>query len=75
MTIIPEDFFEELYSKSLLKYITIGIYFIGIIVGLTSEVGIIWYEKHGNQSYYKQRGDLRFEVKLRKNLGIKTDLV
>ena len=51
MTIIPEDFFEELYSKSLLKYITIGIYFIGIIVGLTSEVGIIWYEKHGNHRY------------------------
>ena len=49
--VFQEDFFEDLYSNSLLKYFTIGIYLLGIIVGLISEVGIIWYEKHGNHRY------------------------
>ena len=46
-----EDFFEQLYSDSFLKQATIVIFFIGAIVGLISEVGIIWYERNGNHQY------------------------
>ena len=42
------DFFELLYSDSLLKQITLIIFFLGAVVGLISEVAIIWYERNGN---------------------------
>ena len=45
------DFFELLYLDSLLKQITLIIFFLGAIVGLISEVAIIWYERNGNHQY------------------------
>ena len=51
MTLTMIDFFEELYSDSVLKYITLSFYVVGIIVGITSEFGIIWYERNGNHRY------------------------
>ena len=45
------DFFEQLYSDTLLKKATLIIFFLGAIVGLISEVGIIWYERNGNHQY------------------------
>ena len=45
------DFFHELYADSALKQLTMAFYFIGAVVGLLSEFGIIWYEKHGNHRY------------------------
>lgn len=45
------DYFEELYSSSVLKDITICFFLIGAILGLTFELGIIWYEKNGNHRY------------------------
>ena len=45
------DYFEELYSNSVLKNITICIFVIGVVLGLTFEFGIIWYEKNGNHRY------------------------
>ena len=50
--VIPErDFFEELYSNTWLKQFTIGVFFLAAIGGLVLELGIIWYEKHGNHPY------------------------
>ena len=40
------DYFEELYSNSVLKNITICFFLIGVVLGLTFEFGIIWYEKN-----------------------------
>ena len=48
---IEKDFFEELYSNTWLKHFTIAVFFVAGIGGLTLEVGIIWYEKHGNHHY------------------------
>ena len=45
------DYFEELYSNSVLKTITIGFFLTGVVLGLTFELGIIWYEKNGNHRY------------------------
>ena len=45
------DFFEELYSNSCSKQLTIFIFFFGAIFGLVLELGIIWYERHGNHRY------------------------
>ena len=50
--VIPErDFFEDLYSNTWLKQLTIAIFFLAAIGGLVLEFGIIWYEKHGNHPY------------------------
>ena len=46
-----DDFFEQLYSDSILKQVTVATFFIGSIVGLISEVGIIWYERNGIHQY------------------------
>ena len=49
---LPEDdFFEELYSGSALKDITLATFFLATIFGLVAECGITWYEKHGNHPY------------------------
>ena len=50
-TIENEDFFAEMYSDSTLKQLTIGIFFFGSIVGVLSEIGIIWYERNGDHNY------------------------
>ena len=50
-TIENEDFFGEMYSDSTLKQLTIGIFFFGSIVGVLSEIGIIWYERNGDHNY------------------------
>ena len=49
--ISENDFFEELYSNTWLKQVTIAVFFLAAIGGLILEVGIIWYEKHGNHPY------------------------
>ena len=46
-----DDFFEEMYSNSGLKQVTIFIFFFGAIFGLFLELGIIWYEKHESHRY------------------------
>ena len=46
-----DDFFEELYSNSVLKDITLATFFLATIFGLAAEFGITWYEKHGNHPY------------------------
>ena len=51
MDLMNDDFFEGLYDDTLQKRITISIFFIGAFVGLVSEMGIIWYERHGNHQY------------------------
>ena len=48
---MDKDFFEGLYSNTVLKQITIAIFFIGSITGILFEAGIIWYERHGNHRY------------------------
>ena len=50
-TVEVEDFFEDLYSDSSLKQFTIGIFFFGAILGVISEIGIIWYERNGDHNY------------------------
>ena len=45
------DFFEELYSESTLKHVTVAIFFFGSVFGILLELGLIWYEKHGNNRY------------------------
>ena len=45
------DFFGEMYSDSNLKKLTIGIFFSGLIIGVISEIGIIWYERNGDHNY------------------------
>ena len=45
------DFFEELYSESVFKQVTIGIFFFGSIVGAILLVGIVWYERNGPHRY------------------------
>ena len=45
------DFFEELYSESVFKQVTIGIFFFGSIVGSILLVGIVWYERNGPHRY------------------------
>ena len=45
------DFFGEMYSDSSLKQLTIGIFFFGSILGVVSEIGIIWYERNGDHNY------------------------
>ena len=45
------DFFKDLYSESHLKHVTIAIFFFGCILGISLEVGLIWYEKFGNHRY------------------------
>ena len=45
------DFFRELYSESTLKHVTVAIFFFGSIFGILLELGLIWYEKHGNNRY------------------------
>ena len=45
------DFFAELYSDTWLKQLTIAFFFLGTIVGLFSELGIIWYERNGDHNY------------------------
>ena len=48
----PEtDFFDELYSDTLLKQFTIALFFLGSIFGLISEFGVIWYERNGDYNY------------------------
>lgn len=48
----PEnDFFEEMYSNSVLKQFTIVVFVFGTILGLLLEFGIIWYERHANHRY------------------------
>ena len=49
--LMNDDYFNGLYDDTLQKRITIGIFFIGAFVGLVSEMGIIWYERHGNHQY------------------------
>ena len=51
MDLTNDDFFGGLYDDTLQKRITISIFFIGAFVGLVSEMGIIWYERHGNHQY------------------------
>ena len=46
-----QDFFADLYSSSVLKQLTITIFFVGVIFGLMLELGIIWFERNGNQPY------------------------
>ena len=46
-----EDFFEELYSDTNLKRITIIFFFAGTILSIIFETGIIWYERNGDHSY------------------------
>ena len=48
---VEADFFEDLYSNSVLKYVTLCFFFIGVVFGLTFELGIIWYEKSGYHRY------------------------
>ena len=47
----PKDFFEEMYSDSALKKVTIVVFFFGFILGLIAEIGIIWYERNGDHNY------------------------
>ena len=49
--VLERDFFEELYSDTWLKQITVAIFFLGAIGGLILEFGIIWYERHGDHPY------------------------
>ena len=46
-----DDSFNELYSDTILKKVTMVFYFAGSILGLLLEVGIIWYERYGNHRY------------------------
>ena len=46
-----EDFFQEMYSDSVFKTITIGAFFFSSFLGGILEVGIIWYEKNGDHNY------------------------
>ena len=48
---IEDDYFEELYSNSVLKCVTLGFFFTGVLFGLAFESGIIWYEKSGYHRY------------------------
>ena len=48
---IDEDYFKELYSNSVLKHVTLGFFFTGVLLGLAFESGIIWYEKSGYHRY------------------------
>ena len=45
------DFFEELYSDTVTKQVTIILFVIGSVIGLLLEFGIIWYERKGNHRY------------------------
>ena len=46
-----EDFFKELYSDTGLKRITIAFFFLGSVLIVILESGIIWYERNGNHNY------------------------
>ena len=46
-----DDCFNELYSDTILKKVTMVFYFAGSILGLLLEVGIIWYERNGNHRH------------------------
>ena len=46
-----DDCFNELYSDTILKKVTMVFYFAGSIFGLLLEFGIIWYERNGNHRY------------------------
>ena len=46
-----EDFFEELYSDTGLKNLTIFFFFVGSILTVILECGIIWYERNGDNNY------------------------
>ena len=47
------DFFEDLYSDSLLKQGTMAIFYTGVLFGLILESGIIWYERGGGNQRYR----------------------
>ena len=47
------DFFEDLYSDSVLKQGTMAIFYTGVLFGLTLEFGIIWYERGGGNQRYR----------------------
>ena len=46
-----EDFFVELYSDTNLKRVTIILFFVGTVLGVIFETGIIWYERNGDHNY------------------------
>ena len=48
---LQEDYFKELYSDTVLKRVTLIVFFFGCIFGLIAEFGIIWHEKNGNHRY------------------------
>ena len=45
------DFFQEMYSDSILKQLTMGLFMTGASMGLALEFGIIWYERNGDHRY------------------------
>ena len=45
------DFFQEMYSDSILKQLTMVLFVTGASLGLALEFGIIWYEKNGDHRY------------------------
>ena len=47
------DFFEDLYSDSVLKQTTMAIFYTGVLFGLILEFGIIWYERGGGNQRYR----------------------
>ena len=47
------DFFEDLYSDSVLKQATMATFYTGVIIGLLLEFGIIWYERGGGNHRYR----------------------
>ena len=48
-----DDFFEELYSDSVLRQATMTIFYTGSLLGLMLEFGIIWYERGGGNQRYR----------------------
>ena len=48
---VEGDFFEEMYSNTLLKHLTVTTFFIGSVFGLALQFGIIWYERYGNHNF------------------------
>ena len=45
------DFFQEMYSDSILKQLTMVLFVTGASLGLALEFGIIWYERNGDHRY------------------------
>ena len=48
---IENDFFGEVFVDSTLLRIALVVFFIGLVLGLILELGIIWYERNGNHPY------------------------